>query len=203
MAGQVQSKDGAISAARKQKELEARAKAKADKEAAVAEQSIIDQKVAAEKIRQEAEAQAAAILEAAKDEAATIIGKAKTEKTRKTAEAKADKIQEEAEAEAEEIIAGADEKSGLFPVRLLKNYRPEGVFEIVENQESFYPGVGQVHGTKLWAGTIVRLPIAEAKRLMSNSYEVADVMVDTPQGKVRKTRTVKSPNAERADELSI
>ena len=82
----------------------------------------------------------------------------------------------------------------LFPVRLLKNYRPAGEYEvvgyhrkektqkdttgkmIVVQEAAFmegevapppYPGVG--FDTKVWADTVLRLPIEEAKKLVGKN----------------------------------
>lgn len=82
----------------------------------------------------------------------------------------------------------------LFPVKLLKNYRPAGTHEIVgyhrpekkekdttgrmvtiqeaafiegEGAPPPFPGVG--FDTKIWAETVVKLPIDEAKRLVSKN----------------------------------
>lgn len=79
----------------------------------------------------------------------------------------------------------------LFPVRLLKNYRPEGNHEVVGyhrpekrqkdttgkmvvvQEAAFiegeiapppFPGVG--FDTKVWADTVLKLPMEEAKRLV-------------------------------------
>lgn len=85
----------------------------------------------------------------------------------------------------------APQPSKMFPVKLLKNYRPAGDHEIVGYQRpektqkdttgrvvvvqeaAFvegemapppYPGVG--FDTKVWAETVLKLPIDEAKRLI-------------------------------------
>lgn len=82
-------------------------------------------------------------------------------------------------------------KSDLFPVHLLKNYVPKGLFEIVghhkaavekknaagqmivveparfvegEQRPAPYPGAG--FSDKIWSGTVLRLPIDEAKALI-------------------------------------
>ena len=88
----------------------------------------------------------------------------------------------------------AKEPVKLFPVRLLKNYRPAGEYEIVGYQRpeekrkdaigrmvvvqeaafiegemapAPYPGVG--FDTKIWAETVLKLPIDEAKNLVSKN----------------------------------
>lgn len=82
----------------------------------------------------------------------------------------------------------------MFPVKLLKNYRPAGAYEVVGHQrpeikqkdsagrvsivqesafmegEMYpppYPGVG--FETKIWAETVIKLPIEEAKRLVGKN----------------------------------
>ncbi len=90
----------------------------------------------------------------------------------------------------------------LFPVRLLKNYRPIGSFEVVgyhrkeltqkdtagkvvvvqeaafmegEMAPPPFPGVG--FDTKIWADTVLKLPVDEAKRLVGkNLAERADAI---------------------------
>jgi hypothetical protein len=85
-------------------------------------------------------------------------------------------------------------KERLFPVRLLKSYRPAGNFEVVgyhrkervqkdsagnrtvvqeasfidgEMSPAPFPGVG--FNTKVWAETVIRLPIEEARRLLNKN----------------------------------
>lgn len=82
----------------------------------------------------------------------------------------------------------------MFPVKLLKNYHPAGKYEVVGYQRPEktqkdsagrvsilqtaqfmegemapppYPGVG--FDTKVWAETVVKLPLDEAKRLVSKN----------------------------------
>jgi len=82
----------------------------------------------------------------------------------------------------------------MFPVKLLKNYRPAGVYEvvgyhrpekkqkdtagriIVVQEAAFiegeiapppYPGVG--FDTKIWADTVLKLPMAEARGLVDKN----------------------------------
>lgn len=94
------------------------------------------------------------------------------------------------------------EKSKLFPVVLSKNYRPVGEYEIIgylrpeirqkdaagvdriiqteqfiegEMKPHVSPGVG--FPDKIWAGTHVRLPLDEAKRLVAKKLaERADAI---------------------------
>ena len=81
--------------------------------------------------------------------------------------------------------------SKMFPVKLLKNYRPVGEYDVVgyhrpekvqkdtagkmvvvqeaafvegEMAPPPFPGVG--FATKIWAETVLRLPVDEAKRLV-------------------------------------
>lgn len=82
----------------------------------------------------------------------------------------------------------------LFPVKLLKNYRPAGTYEVVgyhrperaakdaagrvvileeagfiegEMAPPPFPGVG--FDNKIWADTVLKLPIEEAKRLVGKN----------------------------------
>ena len=93
---------------------------------------------------------------------------------------------------ASETAAPVQPSENLFPVKLLKNYRPAGAYEVVGYhrpekvqkdtagkvvvvQEAAFmegemappplPGVG--FDAKVWADTVLRLPIEEAKRLVS------------------------------------
>lgn len=95
---------------------------------------------------------------------------------------------------ADETAAPAQPSEKMFPVKLLKNYRPMGKHEVVGyqrpeltqkdnagkmvvvQQAAFiegemspppYPGVG--FDTKIWAETVVKLPIEEAKRLVNKN----------------------------------
>ena len=88
----------------------------------------------------------------------------------------------------------APQPSKLFPVRLLKNYRPAGEYELVgyhrpevvqkdsagkavivqtaafmegEMAPPPYPGVG--FDNKIWADTVLNLPVDEAKRLVGKN----------------------------------
>lgn len=93
---------------------------------------------------------------------------------------------------ANETAAPAQPSEKMFPVKLLKNYRPAGNYEVVGYQRPEikqkdsagkvtvvqesefvegemspppFPGVG--FETKVWAETVLKLPIDEAKRLVS------------------------------------
>ena len=90
-----------------------------------------------------------------------------------------------------ETAAPAQPSEKMFPVRLLKNYRPAGDYQVVgyhrpEKKEKDttgkfivvqeaaflegeiapppFPGVG--FETKVWADTVLKLPMDEAKRLV-------------------------------------
>ena len=90
-----------------------------------------------------------------------------------------------------EIAAPVQPSEKMFPVKLLKNYRPAGGYElvgyhrpekvqkdtagkmVVVQEAAFiegemapppFPGVG--FETKIWADTVLRLPMEEAKRLV-------------------------------------
>jgi hypothetical protein len=92
---------------------------------------------------------------------------------------------------ANETAAPEQPSEKMFPVKLLKNYRPGGNFEVVgyhrpekvqkdtagkmvvvqeakfiegEMAPPPFPGVG--FETKVWAETVLRLPMEEAKRLV-------------------------------------
>ena len=85
----------------------------------------------------------------------------------------------------------------LFPVRLLKNYRPAGAFEVVgyhrpeivqkdtagkmvvaqeaafiEGEMAPPPFAGVGFNTKVWAETVLKLPKDEAKRLVGKNLAV-------------------------------
>lgn len=95
---------------------------------------------------------------------------------------------------ANETAAPVQPSEKMFPVKLLKNYHPAGKFEIVGYQrpeikqkdsagrvsvvqESAFiegemapppfPGVG--FDTKVWAETVIKLPVEEAKRLVGKN----------------------------------
>lgn len=92
----------------------------------------------------------------------------------------------------------------LFPVKLLKNYKPMQCYRIVSDpppEMTPYPGVGQKG--KLWEGTVVELPKDEVRRLFQNQASFVVSQKD-PQGKTIK-QTVKRafPLAERADDLPL
>jgi hypothetical protein len=107
----------------------------------------------------------------------------------------------------------------LIPVKLLKNYRASGVYEIVEDAPPPVPGVafvtkdkdGKETGRKLWADTVVALPRDEAARLLNNEAVSMESVLGS-DGKPQRNakgdiiRTVvkrKFPLAERADPLPV
>jgi len=94
------------------------------------------------------------------------------------------------------------EPEKMFPVRLLKNYRPRGKYEIVgKAPQPQYPGVG-TEG-KLWEGTIVKLPLDEARALLDNVAENMVYGTDQNGKRTRKTVHKRFPLAERADALPV
>ena len=92
-------------------------------------------------------------------------------------------------------------KNGMFPVRLLKNYRPQGRHNVIVHADAPQPGVGS--GEKLWAGTLVELPLDEAKRLMENKVQQVERHRNVNGDIEFKTIEWAQPVAERADELTI
>jgi hypothetical protein len=94
----------------------------------------------------------------------------------------------------------------MFPVRLLKNYMPEGKnigvdYDVVEAIAPPFPGVHQDH--KLWAGTVVKLPRAEAVRLLENKVTETLTMKDERDRPMQKQVTRRMPLAERADDIPL
>jgi hypothetical protein len=98
----------------------------------------------------------------------------------------------------------------MFPVKLLKNYMPAGGgankkagihYEIIEAVESQFPGVYQEH--KLWAGTIVKLPRAEAMGLIDHKVTELITTRDANDRLMSKTITRRMPLAERADDYQV
>lgn len=103
---------------------------------------------------------------------------------------------------ANETAALEQPSEKMFPVKLLKNYRPIGSFEVVgyhrpekvqkdstgkrvvvqtaafiegEPAPAPFPGVG--FNTKVWADTVLRLPLDEARGLVSRKLaERADAL---------------------------
>jgi hypothetical protein len=98
---------------------------------------------------------------------------------------------------ANETAAPEQPSEKMFPVKLLKNYRPAGAHEVVgyhrpeksqkgtagkvvvvqeaafiegETAPPPYPGVG--FDTKVWASTVLKLPIEEAKKLVGKNLAV-------------------------------
>lgn len=100
------------------------------------------------------------------------------------------------------LSLSAKEPAKMFPVKLLKNYRPAGEYEIVGYQQPEmrqkdaagkmivvqeskfiegemapppFPGVG--FETKIWAETVLKLPTDEARRLVGKKLaERADAL---------------------------
>jgi hypothetical protein len=95
---------------------------------------------------------------------------------------------------ANETAAPVQPSEKMFPVKLLKNYRPAGGYElvgyhrpekvqkdttgkmVVVQEAAFiegemapppFPGVG--FESKIWAETVLKLPMEEAKRLVSKN----------------------------------
>jgi hypothetical protein len=107
----------------------------------------------------------------------------------------------------------------LIPVRLLKHYRPSGAYEIVDEAPPPLPGVafatkdkaGKETGRKIWADSVVKLPVEEARRLLDNYAESSEAALG-PDGKpnrnargdvIRHLVRRKFPLAERADPLPV
>lgn len=102
------------------------------------------------------------------------------------------------------------EADKLFPVRLLKNYRPAGRYEIIgEMAPAPRPGLDFQH--KIWAGTVVALPRDEAVRLVDNVARAPQRVVDElgkpvtrPDGSyVMRVVETRFPLAERADAFPV
>lgn len=96
----------------------------------------------------------------------------------------------------------APQPSKMFPVKLLKNYRPAGAYEVVgyhqpqitqkdsagkvvivqkaefiEGQAAPAPFAGVGFETKVWSETVIKLPVDEAKNLVANKIaERADAI---------------------------
>lgn len=102
--------------------------------------------------------------------------------------------------------AAGTETEPLFPVRLIKNYKPAGRYEIV-GEMALAPRPGLDFPGKIWAGTVVKLPMDEAKRLLENVSRTTErVMGEDNKPRIRDdgsyvTRVVETrfPLAERAD----
>jgi len=94
--------------------------------------------------------------------------------------------------------APVDDNPKMFPVKLVKNYRPRNDYKVVgEPVAPPYPGVGGED--KLWAGTVVELPPEEAKALIEN-VAVSMVSRKDEMGRpIREKVSLKRPLAERAD----
>lgn len=110
-----------------------------------------------------------------------------------------------AEPEAKATVA-------MFPVKLLKHYRPRGDYKVTFAAPPPVPGVsgesrdkdGNVIGVKLWADTVVELPRDEVVRLLENQGERVESMLDGA-GRVIGKHTVRFefPLAKRADALPV
>ena len=104
-----------------------------------------------------------------------------------------------------EKIAGHSQKPTedprMFPVTLIKNYRPRGEHRVVEAAPAPFPGVGSDH--KLWAGTVVELPADEAKALIENVAVSMTYSKDESGRPVREKVSRKFPLAERADAYPV
>lgn len=96
----------------------------------------------------------------------------------------------------------------MFPVRLLKHYSPlpSVPYRVVgDPPPPPYPGVG--FERKLWAGTVVELPLDVAKGLIENEQVASEFIVDGDGRKVldefrrpmTREKRRKFPLAERAD----
>jgi len=76
--------------------------------------------------------------------------------------------------EIDNVLAGVktepDQK--LFPVKLLKNYRPIGAFKVQEKDEIRDPGAEEV--MKAPAGLIIHLPVEEARAVIGKKIAVRD-----------------------------
>ena len=116
--------------------------------------------------------------------------------------------------EAAPQAAKATKPDAMFPVRLLRNYMPAGGtgpnnekkvvgrdYEIVEASPSPFPGVHQAH--KLWAGTIVKLPRAEAAALIDHKVHEPSHSKDSRGEPVVTMVSRRMPLAERADDIEI
>lgn len=96
----------------------------------------------------------------------------------------------------------------MFPVRLLRNYRPRSdQFRVIEAGEAPFDGL--VQPNKLWAGTLVELPTDEALALIQHEEveklqridDQGRLMTDDKGRKMTFGRTKRTPLAERADAL--
>lgn len=110
-----------------------------------------------------------------------------------------------AKAQEEEM---AKEPDAHVDVRLLKHFRPTCWYEIVgyfDANEEFHPGemapppvVGASLPHKIWANTVVRLPAAEARRLVENvaTLVVTDRDPDTKRAVGKRALKMRKPLAE-------
>lgn len=92
----------------------------------------------------------------------------------------------------------------MFPVRLLKHYQPrfwkEGRYNVISAALPPLPGVG--FDGKLWAGTVVELPVEEAKGLLEHTITTLEKR-KVDDRIVKENITRKFPLAERADALPV
>jgi len=102
----------------------------------------------------------------------------------------------------------------MFPVKLFKNYRPASIrYNILDATKGTFAGVGQeaqvdtkgnrISAPKIWAGSVVELPIEEAKKLMGNKVPVFDHTRNNDGEKIIVKTMVSMPLAERADEIPV
>ncbi len=117
------------------------------------------------------------------------------------------KIAERKFALAEET-AMSTEPDNPVEVRLLKHFRPACWYEVVgyyDGNEDFHPGQmapppvpGASLPHKIWANTVIRLPAAEAQRLVENvaTLVVTDRDPETKRAVGRRTLKMRKPLAE-------
>ena len=89
----------------------------------------------------------------------------------------------------------------MFPVRLLKNYMPNGEYEVIEAAEAPFSGVHQER--KQWAGTVIKLPRAEAIGLIEKKVTETIWTKDGNDRMMSKQVSRRLPLAERADDIPI
>lgn len=98
----------------------------------------------------------------------------------------------------------------MFPVRLLKHYKPEGRYEIV-GEMAPAPRPGLDFPGKIWAGTVVLLERDEAVSLIENIVSEAVAVIDDAGKVVRRADGTQVsrmasrpfPLAERADAYPV
>ena len=118
------------------------------------------------------------------------------------------RIAEARSAKDEKRARSTKPESALAQVRLLKHYKPRGWYEVLGHytaEEEFvagkiapppFSGVEQAH--KLWAGTVISIPAAEAKALVENVsvLNVTDRDPDTKRATGRRKISQRKPLAE-------